>query len=136
MPPSATQDVPEQAGWLRRIAALAIDWFACMFIVIAFVGPRDYFAYGNGAGSAYTMALFVLETTVFTTLAGGSFGKLVTRLRTVRIDGTRSVDPVRSFVRSLLVILVLPPLVFRPGGRGLHDMAVGTATVPLAVLQR
>jgi len=34
-------------------------------------------------------------------------------------------------VRSLLIALVIPPLVFRPDGRGLHDLAVGSVTVPL-----
>jgi hypothetical protein len=29
------------------------------------------------------------------------------------------------------VALVIPPLVFKPDGRGLHDVAVGSATVPL-----
>jgi hypothetical protein len=28
-------------------------------------------------------------------------------------------------------VLVIPPLVFRPDGRGLHDVLVGTATVTL-----
>ena len=30
-----------------------------------------------------------------------------------------------------MICLVVPPLVFRPDGRGLHDMATGTATVTL-----
>ena len=41
----------------------------------------------------------------------------------------------RALVRSVLVALVIPPLIFRPDGRGLHDMLVGSATVRLADLQ-
>jgi uncharacterized RDD family membrane protein YckC len=41
-------------------------------------------------------------------------------------------DPIRAFARQILVALIVPPLVFRPDGRGLHDLAVGTATVTLA----
>ena len=68
----------------------------------------------------------------FTALLGGSFGKLATRLRVVRLDGTgRPPDLLRSLLRVVLVCLVVPPLIYKPDGRGLHDLAVGTATVPL-----
>lgn len=36
-----------------------------------------------------------------------------------------------SLARHILVALVIPPLVFRPDGRGLHDLAAGSATVTL-----
>jgi hypothetical protein len=31
----------------------------------------------------------------------------------------------------VLVCLVVPPLVFKPDGRGLHDLAVGSVTIPV-----
>ena len=66
--------------------------------------------------------------TLLTAFAGGSFGKLMTRLRVVRADGSgRPIDPLRSLLRAVLVALVIPPLVFRPDGRGLHDMLAGVA---------
>lgn len=137
MPSHVPADIPETASWARRAGALLVDWFACMFVVIAFSGPSDYFTPGS-SGTLYTTLLLVAEVTVFTALAGGSFGKLVTRLRVVRIgpEGTApGIDPVRALLRAVLVVLVIPPLVFRPDGRGLHDMALGTATVPLSVLR-
>ena len=78
------------------------------------------------------MALFILESAVFTALVGGSFGKLATRLRVVRADGSgRPIDLLRSLIRVVLICLVIPPLVFRPDGRGLHDMVVGSVSVPV-----
>lgn len=127
--PSAT--LPEQASWIRRFGALLVDWFASMFVVILFTGTDDYFSPG-GNPSLLTLAVFVLESTVFTTLVGGSFGKLVCGLRVVRTNGAPGVDPIRAFGRAILVALVIPPLVYRPDGRGLHDMATGTATVALS----
>jgi uncharacterized RDD family membrane protein YckC len=83
-----------------------------------------------------TLAVFIGETTLLTALAGGSFGKLVTRLRVVRHDGSgRPVGLLAALARTLLVAAVIPPLVFRPDGRGLHDMMVGTATVTLQTLR-
>ena len=47
----------------------------------------------NNPFALYTMALFILESAVFTALVGGSFGKLATRLRVVRADGSgRPID--------------------------------------------
>ena len=73
-----------------------------------------------------------LETALFTWLLGGSFGKLATRLRVVPADGRlRPLNPLKILARQVLIALVIPPLVFRPDGRGLHDLFAGTATVTL-----
>lgn len=114
----------QSASWGRRILALFIDWGASMLVVIAFAGVA-----GWQESPLYTWGVFVLESTFLTALAGGSFGKLATRLRVVRNDGTgRYVDPLRALLRSALILLVIPPLVFTPDGRGLHDIAAGSAT--------
>ena len=76
--------------------------------------------------------VFVVESAVLTALAGGSFGKLATRLRVVRIDGSGRPSACSARWRAaILVAAVIPPLVFRPDGRGLHDLMAGTATVTL-----
>lgn len=117
------------AGWGRRILALIVDWTVCTFAVIAFVGLDAYSEPGSVA-SAYTLVVYVVESTVLGWLAGGSFGKLVTGLRIVPVDGrVRPMNPIKVFARQVLIALVIPPLVFRPNGRGLHDMAAGTVTV-------
>jgi uncharacterized RDD family membrane protein YckC len=78
------------------------------------------------------LVAYVAESAVLTALAGGSFGKLATRLRTVRADGDpRPLDLLRAIARQIMVAVVIPPLIFRPDGRGLHDLAAGTATVTL-----
>jgi uncharacterized RDD family membrane protein YckC len=125
--------VIETASWGRRILALLVDWLACYGV--AAVAVQTGLVESNPFG-IYTMALFILESTVFTALLGGSFGKLATRLRVVRTDGSgRPPDLLRSLIRTLMIAVVIPPLVFRPDGRGLHDMAAGTATVTLQTAQ-
>jgi len=112
--------------------ALVVDWVASTLVVIAFIGTEGYYATGDPAPGLYTLGVFVLESALLTALAGGSFGKLATRLRVVRVDGTaRPVDLLRALLRQVLVALVVPPLIFKPDGRGLHDLLVGSATVPL-----
>ena len=118
------------ASWPRRILALFVDWTACNLVLVAVMGPQGW-SDSRDTG-LYTLGLFILESTVLTALVGGSFGKLVTRLRVARVDGSgRPLDLLRSLVRVVLVCLVVPPLVFKPDGRGLHDLAVGSVTVPV-----
>ena len=131
------------ASWTRRMVALLVDWFACTLVVAAFVGVRAVpFAWlftgveSQQSDNLWVLGIFVAETTVLTSLAGGSFGKLLTRLRTVRVPvggglDPRPLDPVRGLARQVLLVLVIPPLVFKPDGRGLHDLAAATATVTL-----
>ena len=114
------------AGWARRIAALVIDWFASMLVAALFVGVQVWT--GTGAVQWATMVVFLAEVTVFTALAGGSFGQLVLRL-TVRRLGGAPLNLLQALVRTVLICLVVPPLVFNRDQRGLHDMAVGSITL-------
>jgi len=114
------------ASWGRRILALFVDWIACLAVVEGLVAVDVLDGNPNGVG---TLTLFVLESALFTTLAGGSFGKLATRLRVVRNDGSgEPVSLLRALGRSVLVALLVPPLLTFDG-RGLHDVAAGTRTV-------
>ena len=127
---TSTPATVETASWARRVGALLVDWLAC-YAIISLAVASGLLA-SNPAG-IWTLVLFVLETAVFTATLGGSFGKLATRLRVVRADGSaRPVSLLAALLRSVLVALLVPPLVFKAAGRGLHDLAVGTATVPLA----
>ena len=72
--------------------------------------------------------MFLLEVTLFTAVAGASFGQLAVRMLVVRLDG-RPVTVLHALVRTLLICLVIPPVVFNRDNRGLHDLAVGTVTV-------
>jgi uncharacterized RDD family membrane protein YckC len=119
------------ASWPRRILALFVDWTVSTLVVVALMGPEGWSE--SRVSGLYTMGVFVLESTVLTALAGGSFGKLVTGLRVVRLDsGGRPLDLLRSLLRVVLICLVVPPVIYRPDGRGLHDLAVGSVTVPVS----
>ncbi len=127
VPTYAPADLPP-AGWGRRILALFVDWVTCLAVVEGLVAVDVLAGNPNGLG---TLALFVLESAFFTALTGGSFGKLATRLRVVRHDGSgRPVSLLRALLRSVLVGLLVPPLL-NFDGRGLHDLAAGTRTVAL-----
>jgi hypothetical protein len=121
----------ETASWGRRILALFVDWVASTFAVIAVIGLDDYTDTGNTSGFI-VLGVFVLESALGTAFVGGSFGQVATRLRVVPADGSPgNVDPLRALARQVLIALVIPPLVYRSDGRGLHDIAAGSATVTI-----
>ncbi|RHW26169.1 RDD family protein [Nocardioides immobilis] len=128
--PASTVPFPT-ASWGRRILALFVDWAASTLVVLAFVGLDEYGEPGSPA-QLYTLGVFVLEAALFTWLLGGSFGKLVTGLRVVPAVGRgRLSNPLPLLGRQVAIALVIPPLVFRSDGRGLHDILAGTATVTM-----
>jgi uncharacterized RDD family membrane protein YckC len=72
--------------------------------------------------------VFFLEVSFFTALLGGSFAQLALRIGVVRLDGKR-MGLLRPLLRTLLICLIVPPLIFNRDNRGLHDIAVNTITV-------
>lgn len=126
MPTTATYGVPGAgyASWPRRIVALLVDWFGCTLVTVAVLGPRRY---SESSSGWVVLAIFALESALGTALAGGSFGQLACRIRVLRTDG-RPLSLLSALLRSVLICLVIPPLVFRADtGRGLHDVATDSA---------
>jgi uncharacterized RDD family membrane protein YckC len=135
VPAGTTTGFPT-ASWARRMLALFVDWIACTAAVVGFVGLDRYGEPGTPY-QAWTLGVYVLESALLTWLSMGSFGKLVTGLRVVPADGhVRLLNPLRVLGRQVAIALVIPPLVFRPDGRGLHDLLAGTSTVTRDTFRR
>ncbi|GAA1536973.1 RDD family protein [Nocardioides humi] len=123
------------ASWGRRIVALLLDWTLCTVVVIVVFGLDAYTETGSNA-SLMVLPVYVVESTLLTWLAGGSAGKLLTGLCVVPADGhLHRLNPLKVLVRQVMIALVIPPLVFRADGRGLHDIVAGTSTVTFATLR-
>jgi uncharacterized RDD family membrane protein YckC len=120
---------PEYASWPRRIGALVIDWIVCGLVTALVVGSHRYA--NDPATSWVVLGVYLLEATVGTAVAGGSFGQLVTGIRVWRTDG-RPLNLLAALLRTFLICLVVPPLIFKPdSGRGLHDLATNAAAYRL-----
>jgi uncharacterized RDD family membrane protein YckC len=135
--PPGEQDYPGQrlglpadgprsvASWRRRDAALFVDWFASLFAANLLTA---YVEVSADVDRLLPLLVFLVEATLFTAIAGGSFGQLALRIAVVRLDG-RPVTLLHALVRTFLICLVIPPVVFNRDNRGLHDLAVGTIAV-------
>jgi hypothetical protein len=98
-----------------RILAIVIDWLPCS--VAAQLLTK------NPAFSA--LALFAAITAVSIAIAGRTVGHAAAGLRVALLDGCRAGFG-SAVVRTVLLCLVIPPVVYNLDGRGLHDRAAGT----------
>ena len=114
------------ASWGRRILALCVDWFASILVAGAIVGPGVMSSRGWEAWMP--LLVFLVEGSVLTPLVGGSFGQLLLRVAVVRLD-RRPVNLLVAVLRTLLICLVVPPVIYNRDRRGLHDLVAGTVTV-------
>jgi uncharacterized RDD family membrane protein YckC len=116
------------ASWGRRAAALIIDWVLANLAAFAVVrDPAVWQAPVDGVDFV-PLGLFALEVWLMTAFVGASIGQRLRHIAVVRLDG-RPVGLSRALLRTLLILLVVPPFVIGGDGRGLHDRLAGTAIV-------
>lgn len=111
------------ASWFARVAALVLDWAACMIVAVAIFGTgvlRD-----AGWKAWMVLAVFFVESTVLTALIGSSFGQYVARIGVFRLDGRR-LGWGRAALRAGMICLVLPTIVVGADRRALNDLLLGT----------
>jgi uncharacterized RDD family membrane protein YckC len=109
------------AGVGRRLGALVIDWLACLAISLAIFHTQR-------ATQLSTYILFGAEIWLLTALTGYTLGKRVLGIRVARVDG-KPVGLVMGLLRTVLLLLVVPALVFDKDLRGLHDRAARTIVI-------
>ena len=107
----------------RRLVAVLIDWWLCALI------SNELIAHHNPILAGYwTMFVFFVLSVLTIGTLGSTPGKRLLGLRVVRLDGGRaSVGQVA--LRSFLLVLAIPALIWDRDGRGLHDKAVATVEV-------
>lgn len=102
--------------------ALAIDWVAAMVVASFFAG------YGTDNYAMLTLAIFAIQITLLQWLMGSSFGQRITGCAVMSVVGGRA-GVLRLALRTALICLVIPPVVWDRDGRGLHDRIAGTVCV-------
>ena len=98
----------------RRIGALFLDYGAAYLI-------SGFFGWDPLA----ILAIFAAIQVVFIPTLQGSPGHRIFGLRLVRLDGAWA-GLWRPIVRTLLLIVVVPAVIWDADQRGLHDKAAGT----------
>jgi hypothetical protein len=120
LPESGPRSIARPA---RRIAALAIDWALASAISLVFFSTGPWQTNGF-----VTLGLFAGIQLLFLLLLNGGVGHLLLGMRVVPLDPGR-LAPWRALVRTLLVCLFVPAVIWDADQRGLHDRAAGTLLV-------
>src|SRR3546814_7283813 len=102
----------------RRVPAIILDWGCAVVISIAF------FSYDPLA----TTAIFVIVQILFIPTIGGSPGHRLFGMRVQRVTGGWP-GLWRPIVRSVLLSVVIPAVIWDADNRGVHDKAAGTVLV-------
>ncbi len=113
------------APWGRRALALCVDWFASLGVT-ALISPQ--LELSETATRLTPLLVLFVELTLLVGLLGSSLGHRVLGIRVARLDG-RPVGVPRAGLRSALICLVIPAVVFDKDRRGLHDLATGTVVI-------
>ena len=110
----------------RRFVGLMIDWFSAVLVVML-VSRTDYLSLAaNPAGQFTILGVFAALQILGLWTMSGSLGHRIMGLQLVSVAGTRG-WLWRPVVRSVLLALVIPALVWDSDQRGFHDKIAGTA---------
>lgn len=111
------------AGAGRRIGALFVDGWLCSLVAYGLLEHGD-----QSRANLWTTPLFFAVTAILLATTGTTIGKRLFGLRVVRLGGARASIP-QVLLRTFLLCLLVPALVWDRDARGLHDKAVGTVEV-------
>ena len=107
----------------RRLGALAVDWGVSLLIAYGLITD----GYGQST-SNWALLLFFLMSVLTVGTVGFTPGKRLFGLRVVVLE-TGTVNPLRALLRTALLCLAIPALIWDRDGRGLHDRLAGTVEV-------
>lgn len=107
----------------RRVGALLIDWGLCLLVSYALLSGGTAQATGNWA-----LVVFFAVSVVTVGTAGCTPGKLLLKLRVISERGGRLSLP-RVVLRSVLLLIVIPAVVWDRDTRGLHDRLSGSVQI-------
>jgi uncharacterized RDD family membrane protein YckC len=110
-----------------RIGAFVLD--AVVANLLAGVPYLFGVRYGQGDRGVAVYVAFLVQEFLLDSVAGGTIGKQLCRIRVVReADGGRLSWP-WVVVRTILLGLLIPAVIWDRDGRGLHDRAAGALTI-------
>lgn len=120
----------------RRFAAIIIDWLLCQLIAVWVFG---YDTGAVGAASFAPLAVFAAENLLLVSTVGYTLGHRILGLRVVRLAPDDPTAPtawvatapgiMAGAIRTALLCLAVPAMIWDSSGRGWHDRAAATFIV-------
>jgi len=111
----------------RRLVAVMVDWFLATLIAAGLMGYR---LGSGGLGPFKPLAVFVVMNLLLVGTLGFTIGHRLLGIRVVCVGGA-SAGPLRAAVRTMLLALVIPAVIWDRDTRGFHDKLARTVPVRL-----
>ena len=117
-----------------RVGALLVDCVASGLVAALGVAM---FHHGGDAASrlpgSWSLIPFALDYVLGLLVAGRTLGMNLLGIRVIRVDAPadrpQPVNPWRVLLRTFLLVLLIPAVIWDRDGRGLHDRLTDTAVV-------
>ena len=109
----------------RRLVAVFIDWTMCQLVAYAAFGVTV--GQGN-SGSWAPLGIFAVENLLLLSTLGSTSGQRLLGLQLASVTGGRA-SVVQILVRTILLCLAVPALIWDRDQRGLHDKAASTVLI-------
>ncbi|GAA1274335.1 RDD family protein [Planotetraspora silvatica] len=114
------------SGFGRRLAAIVVDWLLCTVGIargLLHADPRDQGWIG--------LAVFAAEYVLLVGTLGMTLGMRLFGIRVAAIEGGGRPAFLPVLIRTFLLCLAVPALIWDRDRRGLHDRAAGTVVVKI-----
>jgi uncharacterized RDD family membrane protein YckC len=113
-----------------RLGAFLIDAVASALIAGLFVAAINHGEdVAHRLPGSWSLVPLAIDYVVGLMVAGRTLGMNLLGLRVVRVDRTAAIGPGRALLRTFLLFLLVPAVVWDRDGRGLHDRNSDTAVV-------
>ncbi len=113
-----------------RLGAFVVDAIASSLVAAAFVA---IFRHGGDTASrlpgTWSLLPLGIDYVIGLLVGGQTLGMYLFRLRVIRVDRPEAVAPASAIVRTVLLFLLVPAIIWDRDGRGLHDRLTNTAVV-------
>jgi uncharacterized RDD family membrane protein YckC len=113
----------------RRLGAFVIDCLAAALVAGLFTASLSGHGGDKALPGSWSLIPFALNYLIGLPLAGRTLGMNLFGIRVVRVDRRTRVTVLEAAVRTILLVLLVPALIFDKDGRGLHDRLARTAVV-------
>lgn len=104
-----------------RVGAVVIDWLICSVIAAGFFGYR----FGADGRSWTPLVVFFIENVLLVGTLGSTIGHRLVGLHVSKVCG-HAAGPLAALIRSAMLCLFIPAVIWDKDGRGMHDRLAGT----------
>jgi uncharacterized RDD family membrane protein YckC len=113
----------------KRVGAFVVDCVASGLIAGLFTSTIARAGGVHGLPGSWSLLPLLLDYVIGLPLAGRTLGMNLFGIRVVRVDRRTRVTPLDALVRTVLLFLLIPALIWDKDGRGLNDRVARTAVV-------